>query len=85
MIFSKKLAGAACVLLVAGERIQQVSVDEAYVDVNESRSFGTVDDALEAALPLARSLKLTIREQRGLSASIGVASNKLLAKLASDF
>ncbi|KAF0178573.1 MAG: DNA-directed DNA polymerase [Limisphaerales bacterium] len=75
----------AVVRALAGERIQQVSVDEAYVDVTESRPFGTADEALEAALPLTRSLKLTIRERRGLSASIGVASNKLLAKLASDF
>ncbi len=70
---------------LAGERIQQVSVDEAYVDITQLQSFGTADDALQGALPLARSLKLTIRAERGLSASIGLASNKLLAKLASDF
>ena len=34
---------------------------------------------------MARKLKAAIREQRGLTASIGIAPNKLLAKLASDF
>jgi DNA polymerase-4 len=37
------------------------------------------------ALPIARGLQACILDQRRLSASIGIASNKLLAKLASDF
>jgi len=44
-----------------------------------------VDAALFAAVPIARELKNKIFSQRGLTASIGIASNKLLAKLASDF
>src|SRR5207249_3087868 len=43
------------------------------------------DAALFAAVPIARELKHKIFSQRGLTASIGIASNKLLAKLASDF
>src|ERR1043165_9654028 len=69
----------------AGELIQQVSVDEAYVDVSARFPGASADDSRERALPLARELKQTIRAQRRLTASIGVASNKLLAKLASDF
>ena len=75
----------AIVRQLAGELIQQVSVDEAYMDVS-AQSQGTVaDESLERALPLARKLKQTIRAQRQLTATIGVATNKLLAKLASDF
>jgi DNA polymerase-4 len=69
----------------AGELIQQVSVDEAYVDVSAQHQAATVDESLERALPLAQRIKAAIRERRQLSATIGVAPNKLLAKLASDF
>ena len=43
------------------------------------------DAALLQAVPLARELKRKIFSQCGLTASIGIAANKLLAKLASDF
>jgi len=43
------------------------------------------DASLECALPLARRIKETIRERRRLTATIGIAPNKLLAKLASDY
>lgn len=69
----------------AGELIQQVSVDEAYMDVSALHQGVTVDASLELALPLARQIKAAIFERRQLSATIGIAPNKLLAKLASDF
>ena len=43
------------------------------------------DAALYAALPLARELKQRIWTERNLTATVGIAANKLLAKLASDF
>jgi DNA polymerase-4 len=43
------------------------------------------DESLLHGLPIARELKQQIFAQRQLTASIGIASNKLLAKLASDF
>lgn len=43
------------------------------------------DAALYAGVPLARELKRTIWTQRQLTATVGIAANKLLAKLASDF
>jgi DNA polymerase-4 len=70
---------------LGGALIQQVSVDEAYVDVSAPHQGATADASLELALPLARQIKAAIRERRQLSATIGVAPNKLLAKLASDF
>ncbi len=75
----------ALVRQCAGELIQQVSVDEAYVDVSSQAQAMSLDASLECALPLAKALKELIRQNRKLSASIGIAPNKLLAKLASDF
>ena len=69
----------------AGELIQQVSVDEAYVDVSARHQTDTVDASLELAVPLAKRIKAAIKERRQLTATIGIAPNKLLAKLASDF
>ncbi len=66
--------------------IEKVSVDEAYLDLSTTfQAYDEEDAALEAAVPLARALKQRIAEERGLTASIGVASNKFLAKLGSDF
>lgn len=66
--------------------IEKVSVDEAYLDLSATacRSHDP-DEALEAAMPLAMELKRRIASERSLTASIGVATNKFLAKLGSDF
>ncbi len=69
----------------SGAIVEQVSVDEAYLDMSAVCSGQTLDDALLAAVPRAKELKQTIFEQRKLTASIGIASNKMLAKLGSDF
>ena len=61
-----------------GAAIEQVSIDEAYIQLPD------VAD-LSAAVPIAKELKAQIKAERNLTASIGVASNKFLAKLASDF
>jgi DNA polymerase IV len=57
---------------------EQTSIDEAYLDVTEQT------ESWEAAVELARQLQRQVREEVGLSASLGVASNKLVAKVASD-
>lgn len=69
----------------SGAIIEQVSIDEAYLDLSAQCLGSDADECLLAGLPIARELKRRIREERGLSASIGIAANKLLAKLASDF
>ncbi|MEZ0273885.1 MAG: DNA polymerase IV [Roseimicrobium sp.] len=66
-------------------KVERVSVDEAYLEVAEYASDMDTDTALEAALPMAREIKRRIKEERRLSASVGIASNKFLAKLGSDF
>ncbi len=72
-----------------GAVLQQVSVDEAYLELAAPPAAPVTgpdpDAALLRALPIARALQARILKERGLSASIGIASNKLLAKLASDF
>ena len=62
----------------ASPLVQPLSCDEAFVDVTGSvRLLGPPDT-------IARSLKEQIKGELGLTASVGVASNKFLAKLASD-
>ena len=68
-----------------GVRLEQVSVDEAYLDLSEQVACDDLDTALANSVAIARELKEEIRRRRGLAASIGIASNKLLAKLASDY
>jgi DNA polymerase-4 len=75
----------AIVRRFAGELVQQVSVDEAYLDVTAQLPPQENHDALLAsAQPLAREIKTAIRQERQLTATIGIAPNKLLAKIASS-
>lgn len=72
-------------IAVEGAQIEQVSVDEAYLDFSARfEGEADADRALQAAVPLARHLKETIKRERSLTASIGIGGNKLIAKLASD-
>lgn len=69
----------------AGELVQQVSVDEAYLDVTARLpAIADHNALLGSALPLAREIKEAIRQERHLTATIGIAPNKLLAKIASS-
>ncbi|HEX2748405.1 MAG TPA: DNA polymerase IV [Verrucomicrobiales bacterium] len=68
-----------------GELVQQVSVDEAYLEVTPQLPPAPTHDALlESARPLAQRIKDAIRAERRLTATIGIAPNKLLAKIASS-
>ena len=58
--------------------VQGLSLDEAYLDVTASRTLK--GDAVD----IARDIKRQIRARTGLGASVGVAPNKLVAKIASD-
>lgn len=58
--------------------VEPISLDEAYLDVTENRL------GLPLAREVARWIKRRIVEDTGLTASAGVASTKLLAKIASD-
>ena len=68
-----------------GAAVEQVSIDEAYLDATSLCRNSSADTSLYCGIPLGRSLKDEITETRGLTASVGIASNKLLAKIASDY
>jgi DNA polymerase-4 len=61
-----------------------MSIDEAYLDVSSLGQAESADASLLKAMPLARHVKQRILAERKLTATIGIASNKLLAKIASD-
>jgi DNA polymerase IV len=58
--------------------VQGLSLDEAFLDVTASIEL------LGSAVDIARRIKQRIRGVTGLTASVGVAPNKLVAKIASD-
>jgi len=72
------------IIASTGAIVEQMSVDEAYIDVSAICQAEDADSSLLLALPLARELKHRILSKRQLTATIGIASNKLLAKIASD-
>lgn len=72
------------IIASTGAVVEQMSVDEAYLDVASVCQAADADASLRQAVPLARELKARIKSERHLSATIGIASNKLLAKIASD-
>jgi nucleotidyltransferase/DNA polymerase involved in DNA repair len=58
--------------------VEPISIDEAFLDVTGSRRlFGDGES-------IARRIKATIQAELSLTASVGVASTKLVAKVASD-
>ena len=58
--------------------VEPISLDEAFLDVTGSTNlFGSAEQ-------IGRTIKDEIREQTHLTASVGIAPNKFLAKLASD-
>jgi DNA polymerase IV len=74
------------ILAQSGADVEKTSIDEAYLDATKILpKFDNADDALRAAVPIAKRLKDRIRNERKLTATVGIGSNKLLAKIASDF
>ena len=85
--------------------LQQVSIDEAYLDVTErvtkaaanpSVTKATVNPgvavvsetpnrARNLSLALAQQIRDRVRSELGFTVNVGISSNKLLAKMASDF
>jgi DNA polymerase-4 len=58
--------------------VKQISVDEAYLDLTDQVI------ACEGAVEITRVLQRRVGDEVGLSASLGVATNRLVAKVASD-
>ena len=79
----------AAVRAIAPE-IENRGIDEIYIDLTNVTPPPTVardvdaDDWTARARSLAQAIKAAVRAATGLSSSIGLAPNKLLAKIASD-
>jgi nucleotidyltransferase/DNA polymerase involved in DNA repair len=58
--------------------VEPLSIDEAFLDITGSVAL------LGPPVQIARSIKSDIRQKTGLTASVGLAPNKFLAKIASD-
>jgi len=56
--------------------VEPLSLDEAYLDVTASDRY---------AWEIAKEIRIRIRQELGLTASAGIAPNKMLAKIASDW
>ncbi len=59
--------------------IEPISIDEAFLDITGSYHF------YQTPLKTCASIKKRIQKDLGLAASIGIAPNKMVAKIASDF
>ena len=59
--------------------VEPLSLDKAYLDVTENKT------GLPTATRVAKTIREQIREELHLTASAGVAPNKFLAKIASDW
>jgi DNA polymerase IV len=61
------------------DKIEPLSLDEAYLDVTKSDHFSG------SATLIAKEIRALIKKETGLTASAGIAPNKFLAKIASDW
>jgi DNA polymerase IV (archaeal DinB-like DNA polymerase) len=77
-LYAKVSDEVMTILKAYGFCFQQVSIDEAFLDVSPLGSI------LHAA-SLAEQIKATIEKNLGLTCSIGIGQSKLVAKIASDF
>ncbi len=78
----RKYSGVSREVMVVLRRytpaVEQISIDEAFLDVAGSESLHGTPEAM------ARSIKRAIADELELTASVGVAATKLVAKVASD-
>ena len=65
-------------LLEYTDKIERFSIDECFLDMTEYLANNTLLDK-------AREISKRVKEEFGFTVNIGVAHNKLLAKMASDF
>ncbi len=78
-LYEKCSAAFMNILREYSDVVEQYSIDEAFVDMTAScHLFGLPKEAAE-------QIKAHIRDRLGFTVNVGVSSNKLLAKMASDF
>ena len=72
---------SARIMALVAERadaFEEASIDEAYLDLSSLADFHNAETH-------ARTVKAVLLEREGLTCSVGIAPNKLVAKIASDF
>lgn len=78
-LYSKESKQVMQILSPFAGQMEQMSVDEAYLDVTETvKQFPTVQDFAEA-------IQKTVLEKTQLTCSVGIAPSRSVAKIASDF
>ena len=82
----KKYSGQfVAILREFTDQVQQVSIDEAFLDVTALKdTWGTLNDD-PFPIGLAARIKDTIRDRLGFTVNVGISVNRFLAKMASDF
>lgn len=67
------------ILRVYASSFEQVSIDEAYLDVTEN-----VAGSFEKAIDYAQNIKTKVKSEVGITFSVGIGPNKLTSKIACD-
>jgi DNA polymerase IV (DinB-like DNA polymerase) len=78
-LYIETSAKIMAILRKYADRFEQWGIDEAFLDVTSK-----VDDYTSAEM-LAKKIKDEIYSEQELTSSVGISSNKLVAKIASDF
>jgi DNA polymerase IV (DinB-like DNA polymerase) len=67
-------------------RIEQVSIDEAYLDFSDDPSIVTLNgkERREALISIAMAIKNRVRDQEKITCSIGISNSKIVSKIATD-
>jgi DNA polymerase IV (DinB-like DNA polymerase) len=76
--YSQVSESAMSIISSYADRFEHVGIDECYMDVTERAA------TFEAARNLAQEIKSEVKKKTQLTCSIGIAPNKMLAKIASD-
>ncbi|SRR5579884_358688 len=78
--YAAKSEEAMSVIRGFGDKYEYVGLDECFIDVTDSTNAD-----FEQAKQLSMTIKSSVFQKTGLTCSLGVAPNKLVAKIASDF
>jgi len=77
-LYSSVSESVMAILRSYGFRLQQVSIDEAFLDISSLGDYSRAGD-------LARQIKSVIQSRLGITCSIGIGPGKAVAKIASEF
>lgn len=67
-------------------KIQYVSIDEAFLDFSGTEwIYPDLPAGRQGLIKIAKEIKETIKKEVGITASVGIAATKVVAKVASDF